>query len=588
MHGLEESKEVLIGLDVGTQSTKAILYHPGTHKVLARSSSVYDLDESPITTTNTTTDTNHPPPIGRAEQSPTKWIHAVHTTLTNLSTTIKTGQYTISGIGVSGQQHGMVPLDTNFRIIRPAKLWCDVEASEESIEFSERAGEIMGCEWNVPAGFTAPKVLWMKRMEGDLWERVRWIVLPHDYVNLCLVTGIVHDNCTNSNDNDDNGNNNGSNNIDHDKSPLSTHIPTTDAGDASGTGLLGKDRAYIPDLANLIDPKYFAALPKILPSNAISGYLSPQWTNILQIHHNHPPIPISVGSGDNMCSALGCKCVTPGTTAVLSLGTSGTIFGVSDTPVNTGTPVAPFCDATGKFMPLVCVMSCTGVLNSVLEHWCSTPTHTHSDTNTIETNNNSMTHNEATTLAETIPAGCNGITFLPFLGAERTPNWPNSTGALLGLTHHNMRDSQSPGLLYRAAMEGITYLLAEALDQMRHSCGEQGNDNKDGSSGIPSGFRPTSLLVVGGGSKNHLWRQMIADVLGMELRFPLEVESAALGAAFQAGAAAAKVSVGEYVEGRNVEMEDIVVRPTKDEYVLELYRDGRRRYKEFSTKLYAN
>ena len=229
--------------------------------------------------------------------------------------------------------------------------------------------------------------------------------------------------------------------------------------------------------------------------------------------------------------------------------------------MKTGTPVAPFNDATGRYLPLVCVMSCTGVLNAVLEEWCSS-------------SENKLTHEEAMTLAKEVPPGCHGLTFLPYLGGERTPDWPHATGALLGLNPQNMNcmSSGSPGVMYRCALEGVTYLLADALEQMRESCGP--------------GFQPKSIFVVGGGSKNPLWRQMISDVLGLELTFPMEPESAALGAAFQAGAAAYGIKVHEFVSKQHVEMENITIKPTNDEKTLDLYRAALKRYRKFSRKLF--
>ncbi len=534
--------QCFIGIDIGTQGAKAVLYNPHLKSIVARSSSPYDIDEDPAST------------LGRAEQHPIKWIHALHTILKEFSNIILEKKYVIGGIGVSGQQHGMVALDQKYNVLRSAKLWCDVEASTEAHEFSTKAAEVMNMKWNIPPGFTCPKALWMKKHEPENWKKMRWIVLPHDYINLCLRTGIGFDciSVTSTRSVENHG-------VDFDP----TILPSTDAGDASGSGLLlPKTRKYVVDLAKIIDEKYNNALPLILPASTFCGVLSPLWKKAVNIDPNDlKPIPISVGSGDNMMSALGCSCVSPGN-AVLSLGTSGTIFGVSVTPPQTGTSVAPFCDATGKYLPLVCVMSCTGILNSVLEHWCS------------PSSADKMTHEEATKLAESVPPGCNGLTFLPYLGGERTPDWPHATGTLLGITMQNMNcmSGGSPGLIYRAAMEGITYLLAVALDEMRQSCGD--------------GFNPKSIFVVGGGSKNKLWRQMLADVLQMELQFPLEPESAALGAAFQAGAAATGMGVEDYVNLQSIEMEETLLKPTKDKNIINLYEDALQRHKTMSKKLF--
>jgi len=256
-------------------------------------------------------------------------------------------------------------------------------------------------------------------------------------------------------------------------------------------------------------------------------------------------------------SALGCGCVEPGM-VVLSLGTSGTIFGISLSPVDTTiSGIEPFCDATGHHLPLVCKMSCTGVLQAVLDHWCS----------------GIDSHEEASLLAEKEPPGCHGLIFLPFLGGERSPNWPNSTGSLLGLNQENMSFLMtSPGLMYRVAMEGITFNLLHGLEVMKEACGD--------------GFKPKQLLVVGGGSKNSLWRQMLADILGIPLRFPTNSESAALGAAFQAGAAECKIPVNEYVSQQCIPLEDIVIHPTLDSGTLALYRQAKMKYQESSERLF--
>jgi xylulokinase len=546
--------EVFLGIDCGTQSTKAVLYHPSSRSIKARAAAAYDLD--PCDTSKY---------VGRAEQHPHKWIRALHLCLKELSPMIQQEGYEICGVGVSGQQHGMVPLDENFQVIRSAKLWCDIEAASEAKEFSEKATKVMqgvvgpGCTWSIPPGFTAPKVLWMKKNEPELFEKVKWLILPHDYINLCLSTGLGYDMKLEECESED---------ALKSFMPSVSHIdtasviPTTDAGDASGTGLLHPQKPeYVQELAKIIDDNFESCLPKILSPNAISGYLSSHWKEIMGMNiEDEKPIPISVGTGDNMASAMGCKCTESGS-AVLSLGTSGTIFGVSETPVTTGTPVAHFNDATGRHLPLVCVMSCTGVLNSVLEHWCSTP-------------NAKLSHSEATKLAEDVPPGCHGLTFLPYLGGERTPDWPHAFGALLGVSPQNMdcMAGGKPGVMYRCALESITYLMADALEQMRKSCGQ--------------GFQPKLVFVVGGGSKNKFWRQMLANVLGVELTFPTEPESAALGAAFQAGAAATGMRVDEYIAKQEVEIEDCIVKPTTDEPTLILYRESLERYRLYSNKLF--
>ena len=569
-------KDVLLGLDIGTQSTKGILYNAITHTIVARATSSYPLD-----------DIRQDAPKGRAEQHPLKWIKALHVIFSNFSIIIRERGYTVIGVGVSGQQHGMVALNEKFDVIRSAKLWCDVEANKEAIQFSKDASEVLKdlnekrkqrratihkrqklddnedldgssdwSNWSIPAGFTVPKVIWMKKNEPELWKKVRWIILPHDYINLCLRAGFgsylkAHESKTES-------------------FSIDGITPTTDAGDASGSGILDPlTQEYLPELAQLVDPNYSSMLPQILPPNAICGKLSPSWSRILlgTYDKSADDIVISAGSGDNMCSALGTACTTPGK-AVLSLGTSGTIFGISSSPVQTGTTVAPFCDASGHYLPLVCTMSCTSVLESVLE------TYGGQDGTKKRTS-----HEDATLAAQKVEAGCSGLTFLPYLGGERTPDWPHATGALLGITAKNMKlmSKNVCGYTYRAALEGITFGLKDALTQMEEACSVDGKE----------GFSPKEIMVVGGGAKNKFWRQMISDVLGVSLRFPLEPESAALGAAFQAGAAVSGLSITEYIDMQKTKIEDIIVRPSTNKMTTEMYQQAFQRYIESSRKLFA-
>jgi len=413
----DEKGCLLVGIDVGTQGTKGILYQSSTQVILQRESVSYSLAENPSQIE------------GRAEQDPAIWEHAVETILASIVKNVAAmnenkdndgEEYFIGGIGVSGQQHGMVPLDASFQPIRNAKLWCDVEAHEESRELSRLAASKMGRTWNVPAGFTAPKVWWMKQNEPENFEKMKYCCLPHDYITFLLCGG-----------------------RDKNKNATDLTLPVTDAGDASGTGIFDPvTRQYNQELTEIIDEKYFDMLPKvIIEPHAIAGYLSDDWKDRMNMK-NKRKICISIGSGDNMCSALGVGCVEP-KTAVLSLGTSGTIFGVSSNPISSeqNKVVAPFCDAAGRFLPLICIMSCTGVLENVLSTF---------KTSTKE----GITHDRATMLACDVPKGSHGLLFLPFLNGERTPNWPHSKGALLGITSENMCYIHDIGVLYRAAMEG--------------------------------------------------------------------------------------------------------------------------------------
>ena len=506
-----------MGLDVGTQGTKCLVYCPSEGQVVARASVAYGLEPTSVQ--------------GRAEQDPQIWLAAIETCFREVGAQIHklnadkgaSDAYQYAGVGVSGQQHGMVALDSSLEPLRPAKLWCDVEASAETKELRDAAEKLGIDRTFLTPGFTAPKILWMKKNEPDKFRQSTWFVLPHDFVVLKLG---------------------------------SLKIPVTDAGDASGNGVFDTtSRQNLPELADLIDPSLEDKLPTILPPNDIAGYLNDHYCELLGIAKAEggpsPKIPISVGSGDNMCSALGVGCVLPGQ-AVMSLGTSGTLFGVSESPAATNTPLAPFCDATGQHLPLACTMSCTGVLTQVLRECCP----------------EGWTHEDACQRLQNgeIGIGCNGATFLPFLGGERTPNWPHATGALLGLTAQSLNKDTLGLLWYRACMESITFCLADTLQYFPES-------------------KLDKLYVVGGGAKNKFWRQMIADVMQCELVFPVEPESAALGAAFQAGAASKGIPVKDYVAQQNIPIETSEVKPNEENAAA--YMNAFERYRLCGGKLFG-
>ena len=191
-----------------------------------------------------------------------------------------------------------------------------------------------------------------------------------------------------------------------------------------------------------------------------------------------------------MMSALGAGCVTDGR-LVVSLGTSGTLFGYSPTPVMDPTgAVAPFCDATGGYLPLLCTMNCTQVVSEVVSAFSGGSGGSgggdggYGGAGTATTG--SEAHETLAAQAENFPPGCDGVRFLPYLVGERSPNWPHASGALTGLRPGSLG---KPGLLYRAAVEGATYSLLAGVKRMNEL-------------GLPP---PTELAVVGGGSKSALW-----------------------------------------------------------------------------------
>lgn len=299
---------LFLGLDVGTQGTKGLLWDAASGAVKARAAQGYGLLEGL--------------PPGAAEQHPQIWIDAVEAVTRQLIEAPGVTSDAIRAVGVSGQQHGLVVLDEAHQVIRPSKLWCDTSTAAEAHELTQRLGR------PVPTGFTASKILWLARHEPDAWQRTRHVLLPHDYVNL-LLTGRA----------------------------------TMEAGDASGTGFFDVlRRDFDREAMDAIDPALADRLPPLLQPGEAAGELSAAAAARFGLPRG---IPVAAGGGDNMMSAVGSGATEPGV-VVASLGTSGTVFTWSPRPVvDPEGLIAPFCASTGGWLPLLCVMNLTGVTEEV-------------------------------------------------------------------------------------------------------------------------------------------------------------------------------------------------------------------------------
>lgn len=430
------SGELYLGLDVGTQGTKALLADVEAGTIVARAATAYGLIEGLAS--------------GAAEQHPNTWWSAVRECVHAMARQADLGR--VRGVGVSGQQHGFIALDAAQRVIRPAKLWCDTSTAAEARELSRVLGR------SVPTGFTASKILWLKRHEPAHFARLAHVLLPHDWINLRLSGELA-----------------------------------MEAGDASGTGLFDPaSRSFDARACYAIDEGLEAKLPRLVAPHEPIGRLTRVAAHELGLPAG---IPIAPGGGDNMCAAIGSGATRPGV-ATLSLGTSATVFAYSRTPVlDPAGLIAPFCDSTGGWLPLLCVMNATGVLHEVARAF---PGH---DLDAL------------TRAAERVAPGCDGLLFLPYLQGERVPDLPQATGTLLGIRPGSLE----PGRLFRAALEGVALNLAWGVQRMR-----------------ALGLALDSVRLVGGGAKNALWARILAAALDARVQRLDETESAALGAALQA------------------------------------------------------
>lgn len=358
-----------------------------------------------------------------------------------------------AAVAVGGQQHGMVVLDADGDVVRDALLWNDTRSAGAAADL---VAELGADTWAravglVPvASFTATKVRWLRDNEPELAARVEAVCLPHDYLSWTLLgTGDLAD------------------------------IPT-DRSDASGTGYWSPiTNAYREDLLHHAFGRTLR-VPRVVAPNEAAG-------------RTPAGLIVGAGAGDNAAAAFGLGAQSGD--VIISIGTSGVVSAIADVPAKdaSGT-VAGFADATGRFLPLIATLNAARVLDATARML-------------------GVTHEELSTLALSAPAGADGLTFVPYLEGERTPNLPDATGSLHGLRLANM----TPAHLARAAFEGVLCGLADGLDAM-----------------IAQGVEPRRVLLVGGAAASPAMQTIAPIVLGLPVTVPQPAEYVAIGAARQA------------------------------------------------------
>jgi xylulokinase len=383
-----------IGIDSGTQSTKAVVLDLNEKKIIAEARAPHTLIPGL--------------PAGHMEQHPQEWTAALDSVLAQIAA--KVDGSLVRGIGVSGQQHGFVPLDARGEVIRPAKLWCDTSTTEECAILTRKLGGekavIRTAGLAFLPGFTAPKILWLKRHEPANYRRLRHVLLPHDYLNFHLTGNYF-----------------------------------MEYGDASGTALMDvRKRVWSRPVLQAIDRNLADWLPPLSASHQPAGILRPELARKYGFADN---VIVSAGGGDNMMGAIGTGNVKPGVVSA-SLGTSGTIYAYGNKPVvDPNGEIAAFCSSTGGWLPLLCTMNVTLVTEQfrTLFNW---------------------DHAQLEQAVASTPAGAGGLSLLPYFAGERTPNLPKGTGVFTGLTLQTL----TPGHLARAAMEGVTMNMNYGLRRL--------------------------------------------------------------------------------------------------------------------------
>ena len=389
--------DYFIGIDSGSQSTKAIVVDARNGRVVGAGAKAYGFIQRL--------------PPGHKEQHPKVWIDAVISSVRAALNAGKIRGSHVRGIGVSGQQHGFVPLDAAGNVIRPAKLWCDTSTAPQCDEIVRKLGglarviELIGN--GVPPGYTASKILWLKQNEPGNYARLDAVLLPHDYINFWL-----------------------------------TGAKTMEYGDASGTALMDvRTRQWSDPVIGAIDPELKSKLPVIQPSDKPAGKLRAEAAKALGLS---PDVLVSAGGGDNMMGAIGTGNTRPGIVTA-SLGTSGTIYACSDKPiVDPEGEIAAFCDSTGKWLPLLCTMNVTVATEMVRKDF-------------------GWSLAKMDTVIKKTPAGAGGLVLLPYFEGERTPNVPQGTGVFFGVNGRTFR----AGPFARAAMEGATLGMNYGLNRLR-------------------------------------------------------------------------------------------------------------------------
>jgi xylulokinase len=435
--------KTVCGIDLGTQSCKVVIYDYEKKTAAAQVQAPVDM----IAEND-----------GTREQKAEWYEEALKSCFGRIDKSLRAG---IAAIGVSGHQHSFVPLDEKGKPIYNVKLWCDTSTAPECEELTKLAGgeKRLIAKTGLPMrpGYTAPKVQWLKNHKPKIFAKLAHILLPHNYINY-LFTGLYR----------------------------------AEYGDASGTALFDvRRRKWAAGICAAVSPELTGFLPPLIESGDIAGKVNAAAAERYGIPEG---ALVASGGGDNMMSAIGTGTVKDGF-LTMSLGTSGTLFGFSKTPVVDPTGnLAAFCSSSGGWLPLLCTMNCTEVSEQFRKLF-------------------GLEVKAFDAEAARAPIGAEGLAALPFFNGERTPNLPNGRASLNGITAANFKREN----IARAAMEAAIFGMRIGLEGFN-----------------TLGFKAREIRLAGGGAKSPLWQSIAANVMNLPVRVPRESETAALGGAIQA------------------------------------------------------
>jgi len=441
----------VLGIDVSTTATKAVL--------IDESGAVRGIGvaEYPFSV---------PRPLW-SEQEPALWWDGTQAAIRSVLASTGVVGDDVVAVGLTGQMHGAVLLDGAGEVLRPAILWNDQRTGAECDVIRQAVGPerlIVVTGNDALTGFTAPKLVWVRDHEPEVWRRIAHVLLPKDYVRLQL-----------------------------------TGDYALDKADGAGTllfDLAARDWSAEVLAALGIDPAW---MPPTWEGPEVTGSVSAAAANATGLR---PGTPVVAGGGDQAANAVGVGAVSVGTMA-LSLGTSGVIFATTDRPIfEPHGRVHAFCHAVpGRWHFMSVMLSAAGSLRWFRDALAP-----------------GVEFGDLVAAAAEVPAGSDGLRFLPYLSGERSPHPdPLARGAFVGLTlAHDRRH------LTRAVLEGVAFGLRDGLDLMVEA-------------GMPA---PAQIRASGGGTVSALWRQILADVLGAEIATVNTSEGAAYGAGLLAAVGA--------------------------------------------------
>ena len=447
----------LLGVDIGTSGTKTVLFDT-VGRTIASATLEYPMAQ---------------PQIGWAEQDPEDWWQASAGSIAAVIKKSGVDPSLIQGIGLSGQMHGMVLLDADGQVLRPAIIWCDQRTAKEVAQMNEIVGRerMIEITANPPTtGFTAAKILWVKNNQPEIFEKTRKVLLPKDYVRYRLTGEFA-----------------------------------SEVSDASGMQLLDvPKRQWSREVCDALGIP-FDWLAPVYESPEVTGGITRQVAALTGLKEGTPVVG---GGGDNAASAVGTGIVRTGIMSA-TIGSSGVVFAhLDEVSIDLAGRVHTFCHAVPGKWHIMGVTQGAGIsLRWMRDEFCGMEKEMawYLDIDPYEL---------MTQQAVQAKPGCDGLIFLPYMMGERTPHLdPFAKGAFFGISNAHRRQE-----MMRAVMEGVSYSLLDGLEIIRGM-----------------GTPVSEIRAAGGGCRSAFWRQIMADMFDVDIVTTNSKEGPALGVALLAG-----------------------------------------------------